>query len=169
MIRSIFAVDAGGGLGKDGTLPWPKDPEDLRWFRTNTTGGIVIMGKNTWIDPMMPKPLPNRFNIVVTSKDFHSCDAAHMVVSGVNLDSTLRNLAAIHDRRPIWIIGGAQLLKSTAHLVEQIYLTRFDQSYGCDVTIDVNSYLRDFDLVSETPGTGKRFQTYHAKLSGSTQ
>ena len=160
MIRSIFAVDAQGGIGKDSTLPWPKDPEDLRWFKTSTTGDIVVMGKNTWMDPMMPKPLPNRFNIVVTSRDFHSCNAAHMVVSGINLDSTLRNLATIHDRRTIWIIGGAQLLRSTAHLIEQIYLTRFDESYDCDVTIDIDMHLDGYHLLKEHLGVGKRFQIY---------
>lgn len=164
MIRSIFAVDSNGGLGKSGTLPWPKDPEDLKWFKTSTTGDIVIIGKNTWMDPMMPKPLPNRFNIVVTSRDFHACDAAHMVISGANLDSTIRNLSEIHDRRNIWIIGGAQLLKSTGHLVEQIYLTRFDVSYDCDVIIDIDKHLNGFKLLRETLGTGKRFQIYE-KLS----
>ena len=55
MISSIFAIDASGGIGKDGSLPWPKDSEDLKWFRHNTTGDIVVMGKNTWMDPMMPR------------------------------------------------------------------------------------------------------------------
>ena len=169
MICSIFAVDAAGGLGKSGTLPWPKDPEDLKWFRSNTVGGVVVMGKNTWIDPMMPKPLPDRMNIVITSKEHHLCDAAHMVISGSNLEGFLRTLDNIHPNRFIWIIGGAQLLKSTSHMVDRIYLTRFDESYECDVTIDIDGYLEGYDLASETQGTGKRFQIYHAKLPRTAQ
>lgn len=163
MIRSIFAVDADGGLGKAGTLPWPKDREDLSWFKTNTTGDIVVMGKNTWMDPMMPKPLPNRFNAVVTSRDFHACDAAHAVISGKDISKQIARLQADHPNKAVWIIGGARLLQSTLHLVEEIYLTKFDGSYDCDVTIDINTYLKGFRLIREEPGIGKRFQIY-AKL-----
>jgi dihydrofolate reductase len=164
MIRSIFAVDLNGGLGKDGTLPWPKDPEDLRWFKTNTTGDIVVMGKNTWMDPMMPKPLPNRLNVVATSKEQHACDAAHVIITGKDIHIPILALQENHPNRAVWIIGGASLLKSTLHLVDEIYLTRFNESYDCDVTMDIDSYLNGFRLVQEHPGTNKRFQIY-AKLS----
>ena len=68
MINAIFAVDSQGGLGKNGSLPWPKNSEDLRWFKQNTLGHIVVMGGNTWRDPLMPKPLPGRINVVITSQ-----------------------------------------------------------------------------------------------------
>jgi len=164
MIRSIFAVDADGGLGKDGSLPWPKDREDLMWFKTNTVGDIVVMGKNTWMDPMMPKPLPGRMNVVVANGDFHMFDSAHRVITGRDLDGSIRELAKQNTNKTVWIIGGAQLLKSTAHLVEQIYLTRFDGSYACDVKIDIDEHLKEFRMLRGTPGNGKVFQVYE-KLS----
>lgn len=164
MIRSIFAVDANGGLGKDGTLPWPKDGEDLRWFKESTTGDMVVMGKNTWLDPMMPKPLPNRTSVIVATKDYHLCDAAHMVISGDHLIPALGELQSRNPHRTIWIIGGAQLLTSTKGLSEEIYLTRFDRAYECDVKIDLVEYLRGYELRKEIPGKDKRFQIY-AKLS----
>lgn len=164
MIRSIFAIDSHGGLGKAGTIPWPKDSEDLSWFKTNTTGDIVVMGKNTWIDPMMPKPLPNRMNVVVTNRDYHLCDAAHMVISGTHLMPSLGQLQSKHPHRHIWIIGGARLLDSTIGLAQEIYLTRFDGSYDCDVKIDIDRHLRGFGLISEKRGIGKAFCIY-AKLS----
>ena len=43
MIKAIFAMDEGGGIGKDGTLPWPKNDKDLRWFKTNTTNTTVVL------------------------------------------------------------------------------------------------------------------------------
>lgn len=168
MIKSIFAADAAGGLGKDGTLPWPRDPEDLNWFRTNTTGHIVVMGKNTWMDPMMPKPLPNRINAVVTSRDPRACDAAHLVIPGDHLAQSLGKLQSDHPHKTIWIIGGAQLLSGTMDLAEEIYLTRFDGSYGCDVTIDMDHYLRNHALVKEIQGKNKRFQIYE-KLPRATE
>jgi dihydrofolate reductase len=164
MIRSIFAIDAEGGIGKAGTLPWPKDSEDLRWFKTNTIGGIIVMGKNTWLDPMMPRPLPDRLNVVVANTDLHSCDMAHLVVTGANVDAAIMDLARDNPTKTVWIIGGAQLLTSTAHLVQGIHLTRFDDIYDCDVTIDINEYLRGFTMIRGTPGNRKVFEVYE-KLS----
>lgn len=164
MIAAIFAIDSQGGLGKNGTLPWPKDSEDLKWFKTNTTGHIVIMGKNTWEDRMMPKPLPNRINGVVASSDVYMADKANMIIGGKNIETVLRDLEKDFELRTIWIIGGAQLLKGTQHLIDQVYLTRFDDAYDCDVKLDIDEYLKNFELKSEVPGEGKRFQIYHAKL-----
>jgi dihydrofolate reductase len=164
MIRSIFAIDADGGIGKDGTLPWPKDSEDLSWFKANTLGDIVVMGKNTWLDPMMPKPLPNRLNVVVANRGLHACDAAHLVISGSDLDQTLIDLSEKNSNKNLWIIGGAQLLRSTAHLVQQSYVTRFSDIYDCDVKLDINLYLTGFKMVRGTPGNRKVFEVYE-KLS----
>lgn len=164
MIYSIFAADKDGGIGKAGTLPWSKDGEDMRWFRSNTINHTVVMGKNTWIDPLMPKPLQDRFNVVVCNSNPHCCDAANRVISGSKLDESLRSLELKNPDRILWIIGGATLLRSTSHLIDRIYLTRFDQSYDCDVIMDLNDYLRDFKLIDEHLGENKRFQVYE-KLS----
>ena len=66
MIRAILACDEDWGIGKAGTLPWPHNPADLKWFKETTSGGVVAMGKATW-DSLPNKPLPNRNNIVITS------------------------------------------------------------------------------------------------------
>ena len=68
MICTIFATDQMGTFGNRGTLPWPMDSEDMAWFREHTLDQIVVMGRNTWDDPKMKKPLPNRINCVITSR-----------------------------------------------------------------------------------------------------
>ena len=65
MIKAILACDEDWGIGKDGDMPWPHNPADLKWFKENTTGGVVVMGKSTW-DGLPFKPLPKRENIIVT-------------------------------------------------------------------------------------------------------
>jgi dihydrofolate reductase len=57
MIKAILACDDLGGVSKGGTIPWPKNSKDLKWFKKNTTGGVIVMGSTTWEDPMMPGPL----------------------------------------------------------------------------------------------------------------
>lgn len=165
MIASIFAVDANGGIGKDGTLPWPKDSEDLKWFKDCTLGHVVVMGRKTWEDPFMPHPLPNRINVIVSStEDFKYRDKASLIVNPANLDKDITALKDAFPMRTVWIIGGAQLLQTTAHLIDCVYLTKFDDTYNCDVIINIDSYLSKFSLLKEKAGQEKRFQIYHAKL-----
>ena len=69
MVKAILACDDFGGVSRAGTMPWPKNPKDLGWFKKNTTGHTVVMGSTTWEDPFMPGPLPNRTNILVTTRE----------------------------------------------------------------------------------------------------
>src|SRR4029434_7714816 len=50
-------------IGRDGGIPWHL-PEDSKWFKRLTTGHFVLMGRKTF--DSLPKPLPNRTNIVLT-------------------------------------------------------------------------------------------------------
>lgn len=50
-------------IGRGGEIPWHL-PEDFKWFKELTTGGIVLMGRKTF--ESLPKPLPNRTNVVLT-------------------------------------------------------------------------------------------------------
>ena len=50
-------------IGSGGQIPWHL-PEDFKWFKQLTTGGIVLMGRKTFLS--LPKPLPNRTNVVFT-------------------------------------------------------------------------------------------------------
>lgn len=134
MIRAIFAADIRNGIGKNNTLPWPHNSEDLQWFKTNTIGSVVVMGRNTWEDPKMPKPLPNRYNIVV-SKSFIPEGPNMIVQDSSNLGDILKGFS-----QDVWIIGGATLLKSTKHLCSEIWISRINKDYGCDTYIDLTGF-----------------------------
>ena len=69
MIKAILACDNSGGVSKDGTIPWPKNTKDLGWFKKNTINNVVVMGSKTWTDPLMPWPLPNRVNVLATTRE----------------------------------------------------------------------------------------------------
>ena len=64
-IDAIVAVDAKNGIAKDGKIPW-KSKADMKFFREQTTGCIIIMGSTTLLSLPNALPLPNRLNIVVT-------------------------------------------------------------------------------------------------------
>src|SRR5215207_9743274 len=65
MIIGIVAIAKNFAIGKDGKLPWHY-PTDLKFFKQTTTGQTIVMGWNTW--KSIGKPLPNRLNVVLSSK-----------------------------------------------------------------------------------------------------
>jgi dihydrofolate reductase len=60
---AVAAMSQNRVIGRGGTIPWHL-PEDFKWFKQLTTGGIVLMGRKTF--ESLPKPLPNRTNVVFT-------------------------------------------------------------------------------------------------------
>ena len=43
----IAAMDRNGLIGAKGHMPWHL-PEDLRWFKENTMGNPILMGRKTY-------------------------------------------------------------------------------------------------------------------------
>ena len=68
MINALFASDQFGGIGFNGTLPWPHNSNDLKNFKRLTDGHVVVMGRRSWDDPKLPKPLPGRTVYVATNR-----------------------------------------------------------------------------------------------------
>ena len=122
MIKAILACDDVGGVSKNGTIPWPKNKKDLGWFKKNTINNVVVMGSKTWVDPLMPWPLPNRVNVLATSReaDFPGADK---YVCG-DLKSELKNLKEEHQNKTIWVIGGPNIIDQTIESFEEFYLSR---------------------------------------------
>ena len=100
MIISILASTNVGGIGNRGTLPWPHNKEDLQWFAKHTTNNIVVMGRKTWEDPKMPKPLPGRITYVATSKNY----LPHTSTISGDIKEELLKLEQKYNDKIIWVI-----------------------------------------------------------------
>ena len=125
MIRAILACDNDWGIGKDGDLPWPHNPADLKWFKEKTLGGVVVMGGKTWRS-LPRKPLPNRENVVITRRDDIEADVV------VDMDSAVKILPQMNFTNDVWIIGGAQIVKSLLPYIDEVWLSRISGTYNCD-------------------------------------
>ena len=156
MIRAILACDQDWGIGKDGELPWPHNPDDLKWFKENTTGNTVVMGKTTW-DSLPVKPLPNRQHIVVTSSTGRLPEG----VEKLSADIMRSRLATINE--DLWIIGGAKLLDSVLDMVDEIHLSRISGTYNCDTFLPVSRIEEMFTLTSSQP-TNNIYVDIYSKL-----
>ena len=142
MIRAILACDDDWGIGKNNDLPWPRNPADLKWFKETTLDSTIVMGRSTW-DSLPFKPLPNRHNVVVSSK----MKAQHGV-EVVRPDIYKSRCVAIDMVENVWIIGGAQLISSSLSIVDEIWLSRIDGSYNCDTFLPKEMIETTFEMYS---------------------
>lgn len=121
-ISIIVAVDENNAIGRGGDLLCYL-PNDLKHFKTVTSGNTVIMGRRTF--QSLPKgALPNRTNIVITSDDAENYPNCLVV----------RSVEEAFDKSPAgketFIIGGGKLYGSSLHLADKLYLTRVHHSFN---------------------------------------
>ena len=145
MLKAIMAVDDKGGVSKSGSMPWPKNSGDLRWFKQNTINSIVIMGRLTWIDLMMPKPLKDRVNILVTNKSPKLYPGADKYISG-DIISKVKEINKDYKSLTKWVIGGPNIVNQLFNLIEEFYLTRIYGNYNCDTKIDIKDIEKKMKL-----------------------
>lgn len=157
MICSILAATSMGGIGNKGTLPWPHNREDMQWFKHNTDGHVVVMGRRTWDDPKMPKPLPNRVNYVVSNNPIEGYVARRLFG---DVQQQVLDLQRRFPDKNIYIIGGKQVYEATAEVVDRVILTRIKGNYWCDTRIQLDRYLAPFRIKTVRPGTGCTYEIW---------
>ena len=114
-ISLIAAIDENRAIGFQGKMPWHL-PADLRYFRKNTLGKPVVMGRKTF--ESIGTPLRDRINIVIT----HQTQPLHPGVTVLHdLESVWTQYA---DAEEICIIGGATLYAACLPIADRLYLTQ---------------------------------------------
>jgi dihydrofolate reductase len=144
MIKAILACDDTGGVSKDGTLPWPNNPKDLAWFKSCTSGHIVVMGSTTWNDPHMPRPLPNRVNALVTSRQ-NEYPGANIYIKG-DLNEEIKNIEAMSPGLITWVIGGPNIIEQTLGIIDEFRISRIPGDYNCDTHLPLKKIESLFEL-----------------------
>ncbi|MCP4423175.1 MAG: type 3 dihydrofolate reductase [Chloroflexi bacterium] len=126
IISLIAAMDVNRVIGKDGRIPW-RLPDDMKWFRQQTMGKPVIMGRKTYESiPERFRPLPGRHNIVVTRNEAYRIEG-ETVVHAVE-----EAVAAAGDVAEIMVIGGAELYAQFFPGADRLYLTLVEAMFPGD-------------------------------------
>lgn len=137
-IAIVVAATPTGVIGNSqiNSMPWPKIKEDMKFFRTLTTGNTVIMGRRTF--DSIRRPLPNRQNIVITRQSMH--------IDGCIIASSLAEAVTLANGPKVFIIGGGEIYKQSLPLVEEIYFTRIKKEYPGDVKFVLAELSKDYWL-----------------------
>ena len=115
MISLIVAIDSNRAIGNRGELLY-RLSEDLRRFKSMTTGHTVLMGRKTF--ESLPKgALPDRRNIVLTTKSDYSAP-------GIEVANNISEaLAMTSDDPEVFIIGGEEIYRQFLPLADRLHLT----------------------------------------------
>lgn len=105
-LAAIWARARGGVIGAGGGMPW-HCPADFAFFKEQTLGHPVVMGRTTWESfPERFRPLPGRTNVVLSSSAAPGeHDGALWTPDFSHALETARASRGGAER--IWIIGGA--------------------------------------------------------------
>lgn len=115
IVSLIAAMDEDRVIGIDNRLPW-RLPADLQWFKAQTLGKPVLMGRKTF--ESLGRPLPGRTNIVV-SRDPDFAPAGVRVARDADAA-----LALAGDATEVMVIGGASFYTQMLPRAQRLYLTR---------------------------------------------
>lgn len=111
----IVAISDNNAIGKDNELLWHIS-EDMRFFRRQTLGSPVIMGRKTF--ESIGRALPGRVNIVI-SRGFNTGEEVAVVGS---LEEAFR-VAESTNLEKCFIMGGGQIYAQALQLADRLIVT----------------------------------------------
>ena len=138
MLSLIVARAKNNVIGKNNQLPWHL-PQDLAWFRQNTVGKPVIMGRKTF--QSIGRLLPKRPNIIVSRNGF----SAEGALSATSLENALEIAKPLASE--VMLIGGGELFKQALPMADRLYLTEIEADFEGDTFFDVD--LSQWKIIQE--------------------
>ena len=121
MIRaSIWAQDIHGVIGDGSAMLW-RVPGDFAFFKEQTTGCPVIMGRASF--EALGRPLPNRTNIVATRDPGYAHPGIVVVHSLDEAFVAAEDAAEKMGAPAIWVTGGGHVYAETMDTVDRLVVT----------------------------------------------
>ena len=123
----IVNVDSNWAIGYRGKL-LVSIPEDMKFFRSETTGKVVVLGRKTLDTFPGGQPLKNRTNIILTRNPNYLVKGAIICHS---VEEVLEELKK-YNSEDVYIIGGDSIYKEFLPYCDVAHVTRTDHVYDAD-------------------------------------
>lgn len=113
----IAAIGQNRELGKNNQMIWHL-PADLKFFRNETAGHAIVMGRKTF--ESLPKMLPGRHHIVISK--------TMAPLEDVEIFHDPEQFFRAYEQRDedVFVIGGGQLYKTLLPYADELVLTHID-------------------------------------------
>lgn len=143
MLNIIVAISENNAIGKAGDLLCHMS-DDLRHFKQLTTGHTVVMGSHTYLS--LPRhPLPNRRNIVLTSRTDAAWDGAEVARSVEEVQ------VMTADDEQVFIIGGGVVYRQFLPMADRLFVTDIHHTWDDADTFFPAIDTAQWRCVSEEP------------------
>ena len=141
----IVAVDSHWGIGNKGEL-LVRIPNDHKFFREETTGKVVVLGRKTLETFPQGLPLKNRTNIILSSnQDYQVRDA--VVVH--NLEELMEELKKYRSE-DIYIVGGDSVYRQLLPYCDVAHVTRIDHRYEADAFFPYLDGMEEWKITADS-------------------
>ena len=126
MFSIIVAIANKNIIGGDNKLLWHIS-EDLKRFKSITTGHTIVMGRKTF--ESFPKPLPNRHHVVLTRDKNYKVDSDQVTVIN-DIETVMKTYE--NSGSEIFIIGGGEIYNLFLPYCNKLYLTKIKEDFEGD-------------------------------------
>ncbi|MCR5332008.1 MAG: dihydrofolate reductase [Lachnospiraceae bacterium] len=126
-MRAIAAVDKNWAIGNRGQL-LVSIPADQRFFRGETLGKTVILGRKTMDTFPGGRPLKSRRNIILTRDPNYSIVDAETVQSIYELMELIKDVKS----EEVYVIGGQSVYEQLLPYCDEAYITKINYEYQAD-------------------------------------
>ncbi|MBE5893887.1 MAG: dihydrofolate reductase [Lachnospiraceae bacterium] len=123
----IVAVDNNWAIGNKNEL-LIRIPNDMKHFREETSGKVVVLGRKTLETFPQGLPLKNRTNIILSKDKNYTVKDAIVVHSIEELLEELKK----YPEESIYIIGGDSVYRQMLPYCDVAHVTKIDHSYEAD-------------------------------------
>lgn len=141
----IVAVDENWAIGYKNEL-LIRIPADMKMFRNETTGKVVVLGRKTLETFPNAQPLKNRTNIILSTKTDYEVKDGIVVHSIEELLEELKNYAD----EDVYIIGGEAVYRQMLPYCNVAYVTKIDRKYEADAFFPNLDTDQSWKLVAES-------------------
>lgn len=123
----ILSADKNWGIGLKNQL-LIRIPNDMKFFRQETIGKVVVMGRKTLESFPQGQPLAGRTNIVLTTDREYQVKGAEIFHS---MDELMKELEK-YDSGDVYIIGGESIYRQFLPYCDTAHVTKIDHTYEAD-------------------------------------
>lgn len=158
MFKLISCINSVGAIARDGQLMY-HIKSDLKNFRTQTLGNVVIMGRKTFESLPGSNPLSGRVNIIMTRDRNYSIPVTdeevyivHSVTEAVEL------CEAFFQDRELFVIGGSEVYNGflEAGLIDEMRLSIVKDD------ADGDTYFPDIESIAPC---SMKWRTYYKSMA----
>lgn len=141
----IAAVDKNWAIGKNGKL-LVSIPGDQKWFRQETLGKTVIMGRKTLESLPGGRPLDGRANLVLSRNPDYQVKGAKVFRSVKELLDAIKGIPT----EQVYVIGGEEIYREFLPLCDTAHITNVDYVYEADAWFPNLDQDPDWEITAES-------------------